>query len=133
MFRKILVALIIIFPVFANTDCKKQPKCGCDGDVILTLTRQQVNVYFNETGTNIWFNPVADPYSTFYFCNPGEMFHKFADVKSGDMMLVSGHAYWECNFLYQSSNYSYYTSLYKVYQIQVTDVVSDLYGKKNRD
>ena len=127
--RKILVALIVIIPVFSTTDCKKQAKCGCDGDVLFTLTNTQATVYYNETGTTITFTRLEDPYSTYNFCNPGEMFPKFKDYKSGDVLLVSGHAYWECNYLYQSSNYSYGMS-YKVYMIQVTDVTVDLYGKK---
>lgn len=129
LIRKLLVILIMIAPVFTITDCRKQEKCGCNGDALFTLNREQANVYFNETGSNIYFTLVGNPYATYYFCNPGEMFPKLADAKSGDILLVSGQAFWECNFLYQSSNYSYYSSMYKVYQVQVTDVGSDLYGK----
>ena len=129
LIRKLLVVLIMLAPAFTITDCRKQEKCGCDGDALFTLNREQANVYFNDTGSNIYFTLAGNPYSTYYFCNPGEMFHKLADSKSGDLLLVSGQAFWECNFLYQSSNYSYYSSLYKVYQVVVTDVVSDLYGK----
>jgi hypothetical protein len=128
--RKLTVLLIIVLPVFSVADCKKQEKCGCDGDVLFTLDRTQAHVYFNENGSNIFFTPLNEPYSTYYFCNPGEMFPKLADSKSGDILLVSGKAYWECNFLYQSSNYSYYSSPQKIYQVQVTNVVVDLYGKK---
>lgn len=127
--RKLLVVLIIIIPVFSTTDCKKQAKCGCDGDVLFTYTEKPVKVYFNETGTNITFQTLDNPYNTYYFCNPGEMFPHLEDSNSGDILLLSGHAYWECNYLYQSSNYSYYSSMYKVYQVLVTDLVLDLYGK----
>jgi hypothetical protein len=127
--RKLAVLLIIVLPVFTVADCKKQAKCGCDGDVLFSLNRTQAHVYFNETGSNIYFTTIDDPYSQYFFCNPGEMFPKLANSQSGDILLVSGNAYWECNFLYQSSNYSYYSSPYKVYQVQVTDVVVDLYGK----
>jgi hypothetical protein len=126
---KILVVIIILAPAFSYSGCKKQAKCGCDGDVLFTLDRSEATVYYNETGTSITFTTTADPYSTYNFCNPGEMFPKLKDYKSGDVLLVSGHAYWECNYLYQSSNYSYQT-YYKVYMIQVTDVTVDLYGKK---
>ena len=128
--RKLLIILILAIPLFSTTDCKKQAKCGCDGDILFTLTRTQAKVYFNEGGASIWFTRLDDPYSTYFFCNPGEMFTKMTDAKSGDILLVSGHAFWECNFLYQSSNYSYYSSPYKTYQMQVTDVLIDLYGKK---
>jgi hypothetical protein len=127
--RKLLIVLIMFAPVFTITDCRKQEKCGCDGDMLFTLTRQQAQVYFNETGTMIYFNLLGNPYSTYNFCNPTEMFPNLEDVKSGDILLVSGSAFWDCQFLYQSSNYSYYSSLYKVYQVQVTEVIADLYGK----
>jgi len=127
--RKILVVLIIIAPVISYSGCKKQAKCGCDGDVLYSLARTQATVYYNATGTTISFTTLNDPYSTYNFCNPGEMFPKFTDYKSGDVLLVSGSVYWECNYLYQSSNYSY-GSPYKVYMINVTDVTVDLYGKK---
>jgi hypothetical protein len=125
--RKLLVVMVIVLPVFAGTDCKKQAKCGCDGDMLFTLTREQARVYWT-TGSSITLTPLNNPYSSYLFCNPGEMFSKLSDSKSGDILLVSGHAFWECNFLYQSSNYSY-GSMYKVYQLQVTDVETDLYGK----
>ncbi len=127
--RKLLVILIIVIPVFSYSGCKKQAKCGCDGDVLFTLTNVQATVYYNESGTDIKFVRLDDPYSTYNFCNPGEMFPKFTDYKSGDVLLVSGRAYWDCNYLYQSSNYSY-QSYQKIYVVQVTDVTVNLYGKK---
>jgi hypothetical protein len=127
--RKILVVLIILAPVLSYSGCKKQAKCGCGKDVLFTLTNTQATVYYNDTGTSITFTPLDNPYATYNFCNPGEMFPKFKDYKSGDVLLVSGNVFWECNYLYQTSNYSYQT-YYKVYMIQVTDVTVDLYGKK---
>jgi hypothetical protein len=127
--RRILVIVIIIAPVFSYSGCKKQAKCGCNGDVLFTLTNEYATVYYNEGGASITFQTLSDPYSTYNFCNPGEMFPKFTDYKSGDVLMVSGSVFWECNYLYQSSNYSY-QSYYKVYEIKVTDVTVDLYGKK---
>ncbi len=129
LIRKLIIALIIIAPVVSYSGCKKQPKCGCDGDVILTLSQTPVTVYWNETGSNITFQKPGNAYETYNFCNPEEMFPKLADSKSGDVLLITGNAYWECNYLYQTSNYSY-QSYYKVYMVQVTDVYADLYGKK---
>jgi hypothetical protein len=127
--RKILVALILVVPVFSYSDCKKQARCGCTGDVLFTLTNEQSAVYYNANGTTIYFTRLVDPTSTYTFCNPSEMFPKFTNYKSGDILQVSGHAFWDCNYLYQSSNYSY-QSYYKQYVIQVTDVTVNLYGKK---
>jgi hypothetical protein len=126
--RKILVVLIIITPLISYSGCKKQAKCGCGKDVLYTLTNQQAYVYFSEPAAGITFTSVGDPYSTYNFCNPSEMFPKLKDYKSGDILLVSGYVYWECNFVYQSSNYQYQT-YYKVYMVEVTDVYKNLYGK----
>ena len=76
----------------------------------------------------MYFQTEGDLYSTYNFCNPSEMFPKLADAKSGDILQVSGHVYWDCNFVYQSSN-SAYQSVYKVYDVQVTDLTLNLYGK----
>ena len=118
----------MLAPVLSYTGCKKQAKCGCDGDVLFSLTKVQAYVYWT-SAASITCVSMSDPYSTYNFCNPGEMFPKLKDYKSGDLLLVSGQAFWECNYLYQSSNYSY-GSYYKVYMIQVSDVSVDLYGKK---
>jgi hypothetical protein len=128
--RKLLVVLIIIAPVVTHDGCKKQAKCGCDGDVLFTLTQSQGYIQFNETGTSISFTTIDNPYSIYNFCNPSEMFPKFSDSKPGDILQVTGTAFWECNYLYQNSNSSYQTSYYKIYMIQVTNVESNLYGKK---
>ena len=56
------------------------------------------------------------------------MFPKLTDAKSGDILQVSGHVYWDCNYVYQSSNSSY-SSYYKVYNVQATDLSLNLYGK----
>ncbi|MGE5406680.1 MAG: hypothetical protein ACM3NR_03120 [Methanosarcina sp.] len=129
IFRKLLVVLIVIIAAFSTADCKKQPKCGCKGDTLYMLDKRQATVYFNPEGTNITFSLLGDPYSTYNFCNPEEMFPSMSDSKPGDILLVSGEVFWNCNFAYQSSN-SYYNSYYKVYDIHVTSVHADLYGKK---
>ena len=127
--RKLLVALIIIAPVITSTDCKKQAKCGCGKDVLFTLTSSSAYVFFNETGTSIYFQSLGDQFSTYYFCNPSEMFPSLKDSKSGDILKVSGYVYWDCNYVSQSSNSSY-QSMYKIYNVQVTELSLDLYGKK---
>jgi len=129
LIRKILLVLIIIVPVFSSTDCKKQPKCGCDGDQLFTLTKTQAVVYFTPDGSTITFRTLNDSYSTYNICNPGEMFPGLAESNSGDILLVSGSVFWDCTYLYQSSNSSYQNP-YKVYSVQGSEITSDLYGKK---
>ena len=127
--RKILIVLIMVIPLISFSGCKKQPKCGCGKDVLQTLTNQPLDyssLIYNETGTNAWFQSGLD---TYYFCNPGEMYPVYTKLKSGDQLLISGDLFWECNYLYSASNYSY-QMYYKVYQIQVTDLKAYLYGKK---
>jgi hypothetical protein len=125
--RRFIVILIIIAPIVSYEGCKKQTRCGCGNDVLVTLTGSSAYVYWPTPGT-IYFQIVGDMYSTYYFCNPTEMTPKLVDAKSGDILQVSGHVYWDCNYVYQSSN-SPYQSPYKVYQCQVTDLTLDLYGK----
>jgi hypothetical protein len=127
--RKILVVLLIAAPLVSYSGCKKQAKCGCGKDVLFVLTNAIAHVYFNEGGSVIYFQTLSDPYSLYYFCNPTEMFKTMGGYKSGDELLVSGSVYWECNYLYQAGNSSY-TSYTKTYNIQVTDVHMDMYGKK---
>ncbi len=132
LIRKALVILIIIIPVITDLGCKKQARCGCGKDVLFELEFEEATVYFNEEFTNIQFSPTANPYETYYFCNPGEMKSQLADNKSGDILLISGRVYWNCNYVYAQSNYSYsysYQTLYKVYDIEVTRVSTNLYGK----
>jgi hypothetical protein len=125
--RKMLIVLIMILPAISYSGCKKQVKCGCGKDVLTSLTNTSAYIYWN-TSSSIYFQIVGDQYSTYYFCNPTEMFPNLANAKSGDILLVSGQVYWDCNYVYQSSNSSYY-SAYKVYNVQVTSLYLDLYGK----
>jgi len=127
IFRKILIVLLVIVPALSDSACKKQAKCGCDGDVLYTLTKERATVYYT-SGASIQFITLVDPYSTYNFCNPGEMFPKFTNFKSGDILEITGKVYWECNYLYQTSNSSYQTYS-KVYMCQVSDVTSNPYGK----
>jgi len=128
IFRRLLIAIIILLPLMMDMGCKKQARCGCGKDILFDLTKEQAKVYFNEDYTTAQFSPVNNSYATYYFCNPGEMKSKLADFKSGDLLQVSGHVYWECNYLYQASSYTY-QMYYKVYMIQVTDISTNLYGK----
>ena len=128
--RKIFIILLVAIPAFTLTDCKKQKKCGCGKDVLFSFTDSPCNVYYNESGTIIYLMTVGDPYSTYSFCNPEEMYPKIKEYTSGEELLVSGHVYWDCNYVWQSSNQSYQTSLYKQYNIQVTNAYLDMYGKK---
>jgi hypothetical protein len=129
LIRRILVVGIILLPIFTDSSCKKQPKCGCDKDVILTLVKEPAYVYFDLEAKTASFRPIVNPSATYYFCNPSEFIATLANFTSGQVLLISGNAFWECNYLYNSSNYQYYQPAYRVYQINVTSIEEDLYGK----
>jgi hypothetical protein len=126
--RRILVVLIIFAPAFSYTGCKKQAKCGCGKDALLTLTEASCIITWTANGATIQATVVGDAYSYYIFCNPSEMFPHLADAKQGDILQVSGSVYWDCTYVSQSSNSSY-QSLTKTYDIQVTDLSINLYGK----
>ncbi|MFO7574339.1 MAG: hypothetical protein R6W67_04215 [Bacteroidales bacterium] len=128
--RKLLVIAVILMPVAGYSGCKKQPRCGCGKDVILTLTKEPVNMYFSIEDKTVRFTPVMNPYATYHFCNPSDWITYLADFTSPALLLVSGDAFYECNYLYNSSNYMYYQPSYRVYQIEVSAIEEDLYGKK---
>ncbi len=132
--RKILVILIIILPVFSWTGCKKQAKCGCDGDVLRSLKDELMarsQIIYSPDGSSAYFMISQGYYSeTYYFCNPGEMFPKFKELEGDDQIYLSGDLYWECTYMMNSGNSSYYSYYYKVYNINVTELRGNLYGKK---
>lgn len=128
--RKILVAVVIISSVFISTDCKKQLRCGCGKDIVVNLINAPSYIYFDADKAIISSAIVGNPYGVYYFCNPTEMSPKLADAKYGDVMLVSGNVYYDCSTVYSQST-SGYTSIVQYYELQVTDLSLDLYGKKS--
>ncbi|MFP4489798.1 MAG: hypothetical protein ACLFN1_10885 [Bacteroidales bacterium] len=124
---KILVAGTLFLVLFIGS-CKKQPKCGCDGDVIKELEGFPVHLYYDTINNSAWFQPVSNPMSTYNFCNISEHMDELKKYESGSYMLVSGSVYWECNYLMRASN-NPYQSYYKAFMIDVTEVYEDLYGK----
>jgi len=132
--RKILVILTFLLPVISWSGCKKQVKCGCDGDVLRSLDNELIDrssIRYTQDGASAYFTVTSGyGYDTYYFCNPGEMYEAFKDLEGEDQIIISGDLYWECTYLMNSSNSSYYSYYYKVYNIQVTELKSYLYGKK---
>lgn len=124
--HKILFVAALIVPLSVGS-CKKQEKCGCDGDALNTLEGVQVRIYYNEENLSASFVATFDPYSTYYFCNPTPMMEKLTRFTSGDVVLVDFKYFWECNYVYQASS-SYYGAMYKKYMAEVFDIREDLYG-----
>lgn len=127
IFRKILIILIIIAPLITDMGCKKQPKCGCGKDVLFELSDNSVYVYYSPTTTSAQFVSVNSSGSSYYFCNPGDWYDKLKTYPQGQLLLVSGKVYYECNYLMNSGNSGYYQP--PVYQVEVTNLKEDNYGK----
>jgi hypothetical protein len=129
LLKKILVVLIIIAPLLTDQGCKKQPRCGCGKDVIFSLDSALVSVTYDTVARSATFYPFSNSAgATYYFCNPGEWFSTLKKINTQNYVLLSGKVYYECNFLYNSSNYYY--QIPPVYQVTVTAVMEDNYGKK---
>lgn len=125
--RKLTVIIIILLPLFAYQGCKKQPKCGCGKDVIFELDNAEVYIQFNEASNTALFYPLVSSGSTYYFCNPGKWIDSLKNMNTQQYLLVTGKVYYECNYLYNSSNYYY--QIPPVYQVDVTGIIEDNYGK----
>jgi hypothetical protein len=126
--RKLTLVTAVVMLIVSLTCCKKQPKCGCDKDVLFTLSEATIDystIYFNQDGTSASFSVGYDRYT---FCNPMEVHPEYLKMKTGDQVIISGNVFWDCTYLMNSSS-SYYSMYYKVYNIQVTKMEVNLYGK----
>jgi hypothetical protein len=136
VFRKLSVTVLIVASVLISADCKKQVRCGCGEDVVRTLENSAggpvpVYIAFNADKSSIWCSLVGDATGSPYtFCNAAEMVSSLADAKYGDIMLVRGEAYWDCSYVYSASNSPYQYSYAQYYQLHVTELTLNLYGKK---
>lgn len=125
---KILVVLIFITPLITVNSCKKQEKCGCDGDKLFTITDVLFNysdIYVSGNGGTMQFSEGND---TYYFCNPTTMYPTYQGLDPDEQILLSGDVYWDCNYVSMAGQ-SYYSYYYKSYNINVTAMKSYLYGK----
>lgn len=125
---KIFLVFVIIAPLFAVHSCKKQEKCGCDGDLLFSIPPilfEYPQIQYTENGGTMWFTQGND---TYYFCNPKTMYSTYQGLSPDEQILVSGDVYWDCNYV-SSAGQSYYSYYYKSYNINVTEMKSYLYGK----
>jgi len=127
LLRKALVIVVLFAPLFVSTDCKKQKKCGCRGDVLNEYYYSSYVIFDDESPTITM--QIVGNYTDFYtVCNPDEIKPKLANFKSGDVLVVSGNVYWDCNYVWNSSN-SGQSSYYRSFNIDVKDIFMNMYGK----
>lgn len=122
------LALLLIAGVISMATCKKQEKCGCDGDALDSLQQGHVYISYNAETKSAQFRPLWSNYDIYYFCNPSAFMEKLKTFEQGAEILVSGEYFYECNYLMNAGNGGSY-SMYRIYQIQVTDVAAYDYGK----
>lgn len=122
---KLLFILIVLSLTFLGS-CKKQIRCGCDGDMINSFFETPVNIYYDVDAGSARFTFDGSPMATYYFCNPTEMMPELSKYESGTKVLIDCEIYYECNYMMQASN-SYY-SYYQTYMVQVSNIQSSLYG-----
>jgi hypothetical protein len=127
IFIKTFIILIFLIPLFMDQGCKKQPKCGCGKDAIGTLTDHPVYVSYDTVAKSAVFYPVISSGGTYYFCNPGKWIDTLKTMDTKQSLLLSGKIYYECQYLMNSGNYGYYIP--PVYQVDVTSIKEDNYGK----
>jgi hypothetical protein len=123
---RLFIIVLFILPLLTYEGCKKQPKCGCGKDIIINLDEVQVIVQFDTASHTAIFTPVYTTGSTYYFCNPGQWMDSLKKLNTNEYLLLSGKAYYDCNYLMQAANYSY---LPPVYQVEVSGLKEDNYGK----
>jgi hypothetical protein len=129
--RRSLIVLIFLTPLFADLGCKKQPKCGCGKDVIFTLIDEPSNVVYTvDPKYAIFYPEIGLGGATYNFCSPGKWIDTLVlkNYASGTKLLVSGKAYYDCQYLMNAGNYGGYMP--PAYQVEVTDLQPDNYSKK---
>jgi len=134
LLRKTLLIIALFAPLFVSTDCKKQKKCGCNGDILFEYGRES-HVYFEEGNSFITMQAVGNVgyrYARYTFCNPDDVMQELAKHKWGDVLMVVGNVYWDCNHVMQESNnpFSTYANAYEIY---VTEIRVNMYGEDDSD
>ena len=124
----IAIALTLTIGLILAGGCKKQPKCGCDGDALDTLKQIHVNISYDAKLKTARFTPIWDNYSIYYFCNPSEWMSELTKFDQGEEILISGPFFYECSYLMNRSNSQYYNPM-KIYQINVTALSAYEFGK----
>lgn len=131
-FQKILVAMVMIFPLLSGNSCSKD-KCGCSGDLQgtttdLILKASDIRYYEKGVKANIY----QDHY-IYTFCNPNAMYPVYQDIVENDypLLSISFDYYWNCQYAQTVSNNDYYRfyNVYVYYDINVTDLHPIVYGK----
>ncbi len=128
--RFLQVVLVVAVALLSGPGCKKQPKCGCSGDMLFTLDSiliSRSSISYSTDGASAY---LYSGYDIYYFCNASDFFEQYSDMSSEDQIFLSGEAYWNCNYVMNSSSSYGYYNYYKYYDVRITAMVPNNYGKK---
>ena len=114
-YKFIFIFGVLVFSL--QPGCKKQPKCGCDGDVRFTITETKGTIIYNEETSYAQFQP-SEIYSRFEICDAGEVMDMLTPFEQGETVLVSGDAYDDC---YKMVNPYAYAN----YMLRLTEIKKD--------
>src|SRR5665647_1905103 len=84
------LALLLIAGVISAAGCKKQEKCGCDGDALDSLNQAHVYISYNAETKSAQFRPLWSNYDIYYFCNPSAFMDELKTFEQNTEILVSG-------------------------------------------
>lgn len=118
-YKFIFLFVILVFSL--QPGCKKQPKCGCDGDVRFSLTETRGTILYNVETSYAQFQP-GDVFSTFEICDAGSVMDLLTPFEQGETVLVSGDAYDDC---YKMVNPYAYAN----YMLRLTEIKKDEFDK----
>ena len=122
---KSFFVLIVLTSALVGS-CKKQIKCGCDGDMINSWVEYPVYITYDAEANSARFTFEGNPMATYHFCNPTEMMPELIKFENNEKVLVDCKIYYECNYMMQASNS--YMSYYQTYMVVVEKIQSSLYG-----
>ena len=115
LYKFIFIFGVLVFSL--QPGCKKQPKCGCDGDVRFPLVETRGTIEYNVEDGYAQFRP-SDVYSTFEICDAGSVMDLLTPFEQGETVLVSGDAYDDC---YKMVNPYAYAN----YMLRLTEIKKD--------
>jgi len=117
-YKFIFIFVVLVFSL--QPGCKKQPKCGCDGDVRFTLSEERGTLTYDEESGYAVFMAI---YYHFEICYAEKVMDLLTPFEQGETVLVSGDAYDDC---YKMVN-PY--AAYGKYMLRLTEIKKDEFGK----
>jgi len=117
-YKFIFIIGVLVFSL--QPGCKKQPKCGCDGDLRFTLSEEMGTLTYDEESGYAVFMAV---YYHFEICYAEKVMDLLTPFEQGEIVLVSGDVYDDCSKITNPYMYSNY------YMLDLKEIKKDEFGK----